>query len=730
MGGSGDGDASLPHQPFLTSRQAEELNLKLASAADDSGGFILMPEVDPRGQGILRSTRKISVGKPPAAPPPAMPSISMVPKPALAPPPRVAAEYAGNGLSRAPTKSKTPNPSSGRGGREPASKRQKSAKSAGPMSANEAKECARILEVLRTNPKAYWFLRPVDPAELPDYHTVIKEPMDLGTVKSKLDDDEYGTIFDFAEDVQRIFTNCRTYNAPGSAAFVNGEEMERIFDKRFEVLKRKREKAQEKGPSGGGGERAGRGGGGGGGGGGRVSDDQNRAKLGQLLPKLMQLMTAQNPGMALGLTSWFGELQRVATNIGDQGTWTPAGAVHNVQSMIDGLESSGFAGGAPGMPGMMQMPQAAPAPPQEKEIDWKEMQRISAGLRRLTADQLVKAVKIISKKHPHLTGGDNFNLELDDLDQGTLRQLRSFLEMCEADKKKKKKKVNPAARLGEVQRMKAVADRTVRNMTAGRPGGLAQVGTLPPPAVPRPNSSGNGARKAPATFGPLTGLPARPSKSGSMAGPAAPPKVAAAGGGDDSSSESSEDEAPVVKKPNYGGGLPLPLGRHKTAASSGGAVAGGLLKPTIQNRAAWGNLGPRPAPQPARAGPTRFGIRRSPRARPQRPTRSRYEAGHGAVHGARGRFARAVRLTPEASPFRAGPGREDPPAGPEGARGGGRGAPRAARAGGRRQEAPGRGGRATQARPDRGGARRRARRAREGRRWWQHGGAGVPHGGV
>lgn len=34
---------------------------------------------------------------------------------------------------------------------------------------------------------ASWFLRPVDPNEAPGYFRVIKNPMDLGTIKTKLE---------------------------------------------------------------------------------------------------------------------------------------------------------------------------------------------------------------------------------------------------------------------------------------------------------------------------------------------------------------------------------------------------------------------------------------------------------------------------------------------------------------------------------------------------------------
>jgi hypothetical protein len=43
---------------------------------------------------------------------------------------------------------------------------------------------------------------------------VIKQPMDLGTVKNKLDNREYSMHLEFAADMRLIFTNCYKYNPP------------------------------------------------------------------------------------------------------------------------------------------------------------------------------------------------------------------------------------------------------------------------------------------------------------------------------------------------------------------------------------------------------------------------------------------------------------------------------------------------------------------------------------
>ncbi|KAJ1921372.1 hypothetical protein H4219_000689 [Mycoemilia scoparia] len=58
------------------------------------------------------------------------------------------------------------------------------------------------------------FLEPVDTSIVTDYLKVIKSPMDFGTMKKKLNANEYKTIDQFKDDFMLVCKNCQTYNAP------------------------------------------------------------------------------------------------------------------------------------------------------------------------------------------------------------------------------------------------------------------------------------------------------------------------------------------------------------------------------------------------------------------------------------------------------------------------------------------------------------------------------------
>ena len=48
--------------------------------------------------------------------------------------------------------------------------------------------------------------------QAPDYHRVIKHPMDLGTIKYRLNTIHYKNAEEFVKDLKLMFANCYTYN--------------------------------------------------------------------------------------------------------------------------------------------------------------------------------------------------------------------------------------------------------------------------------------------------------------------------------------------------------------------------------------------------------------------------------------------------------------------------------------------------------------------------------------
>ena len=62
--------------------------------------------------------------------------------------------------------------------------------------------------------------------QAPMYFDIIKEPMDLQTIKNNLDENVYVTKEEFAADLYKMCDNCRTYNDPKTEYFHMGVRIE------------------------------------------------------------------------------------------------------------------------------------------------------------------------------------------------------------------------------------------------------------------------------------------------------------------------------------------------------------------------------------------------------------------------------------------------------------------------------------------------------------------------
>lgn len=78
---------------------------------------------------------------------------------------------------------------------------------------------------------AWPFQQPVDTKtlNLPDYHRIIKHPMDLGTIKKRLENNYYWSASEAVQDFNTMFTNCYVYNKPGEDVVVMAQALEKVF---------------------------------------------------------------------------------------------------------------------------------------------------------------------------------------------------------------------------------------------------------------------------------------------------------------------------------------------------------------------------------------------------------------------------------------------------------------------------------------------------------------------
>ena len=67
--------------------------------------------------------------------------------------------------------------------------------------------------------------------QIPDYFSIVKEPMDMGTVRKKLKAREYKTPAGFVADIKKIWANSFLYNPKTSTIHHMTVEMSDYFEK-------------------------------------------------------------------------------------------------------------------------------------------------------------------------------------------------------------------------------------------------------------------------------------------------------------------------------------------------------------------------------------------------------------------------------------------------------------------------------------------------------------------
>ncbi|KAK4683180.1 hypothetical protein QC764_122900 [Podospora pseudoanserina] len=103
--------------------------------------------------------------------------------------------------------------------------------------------CADLLARMLSGP-GFWtrvvgpFKDPVDPQRdgVPDYFNVVKKPMDLTTMKNKMDNKEYSDEQEFLADMNQIFANCYEYWNETDPMWGAAEKLQKSFEDKFSQM--------------------------------------------------------------------------------------------------------------------------------------------------------------------------------------------------------------------------------------------------------------------------------------------------------------------------------------------------------------------------------------------------------------------------------------------------------------------------------------------------------------
>ncbi|BGP14759.1 hypothetical protein JCM10213_004302 [Rhodosporidiobolus nylandii] len=195
------------------------------------------------GGALGASTPKITIPATPSAQPEyAMPAPVL---PVSAPPPHPAAheplDYYDQNFAPPPPppvvkppkpkKEKDPN----RPPKPPKALKQDAAMASG-MGHGDVTACRSLIKKLMKDKKSFIFRAPVDPikAGAPDYWDKITNPMDLGTMKGKLEAGQYPDRYAFRDDFKLMIANAKLYNGAASPIGQLADDLDQIFEKHWQ----------------------------------------------------------------------------------------------------------------------------------------------------------------------------------------------------------------------------------------------------------------------------------------------------------------------------------------------------------------------------------------------------------------------------------------------------------------------------------------------------------------
>ncbi|KAL8239451.1 hypothetical protein R6Q59_016018 [Mikania micrantha] len=247
------------------------------------------------------------------------------------------------------------------------------------------KSCGTLLEKLMKHKHGWVFNTPVDPLALGlhDYFDIIKHPMDLGTVKSRLDKNWYNSPMEFAEDVRLTFHNAMTYNLKGQDVHAMAELLLKLFEEKWKHIEA--DYIQES----------------------RLAVNN---EVGLPTPARKQAPTQLLP----------------VSNMVE--TPVPAIDPKSQPMVVSNLGRT-----------LLKKPKAKD--PNKREMTYEEKQKLSMNLQNLPSEKLDNVVKIIKKRNPSLSQKDDeIEVDIDTFDTETLWELDRFVTYYKKGLSKNKRK--------------------------------------------------------------------------------------------------------------------------------------------------------------------------------------------------------------------------------------------------------------------------------------------------
>jgi bromodomain-containing factor 1 len=286
----------------------------------------------------------------------------------------------------------------------------------------ELKFCESVLTEL-LKPKystlTYPFVTPVDPVALniPSYLKIIKKPMDFGTIEKNLKNGVYQSAKDFYSDAQLVFHNCYKFNPEGDAVNQMGHKLEDLFESLWKEKSdwlAQHAPAPEHSPSE------------------LYSDEEDEEEEDE---------EEVDPAQAqfLAIQQQIAQLNATAQQLLQQQT-----SGKRASPKLPSSKKKKATAPPPKRKGSLNVPPPAkPVKPVQvkkqklpQPLSFNQKQEISEGISTLGDADMRRAVQIIRNGCPHLANvnDDEMELDMDEIDDNTLRELLKFIKSLRGPK--------------------------------------------------------------------------------------------------------------------------------------------------------------------------------------------------------------------------------------------------------------------------------------------------------
>lgn len=330
-----------------------------------------------------------------------------------------------------------------------------------------------LVDQLLNLDKARFFHNPVDPVRdgVPHYLEIIKDPMDLGTIKRKLLSGEYAREEEVGEDINRTFSNAMIFNPVGHPVYLEAKalltkfetEFPKIISKRDLEIERKRKSSGSSAPpaksngkkaklarsSSGRSEDSG------------FSEDDSFASASNSRQASRKRSAVSDANAANGeneelrlLRKQVELMSKQLESLKDVGLWSRPNQMHESQQADPPYTQS-----APKRPRVPKArPQSAPkvahedldyedelapprtqAPKAERPLSYQEKKALGQDINKLPADKIQRVLDIIAESGSQMIGdgAEEVEIDIEKIDTPTLKALQKYVrDVLRVEKKK------------------------------------------------------------------------------------------------------------------------------------------------------------------------------------------------------------------------------------------------------------------------------------------------------